>query len=95
MLKYKILNKLLKSMKAGTNNWLSEYIRVPDVKVIVLPVSKVTQIYILKHRLQSTRPVEAKLWVDLLWVVRMKVCLNGPGHVTEMADMPIYDKNPF
>ena len=24
----------------------------------------------------------------------MKVCSNGPGHMTKMAAMPIYGKNP-
>ena len=24
-----------------------------------------------------------------------KVCLNGPGHMTKMAAMPIYGKNPL
>ena len=26
---------------------------------------------------------------------RMKVCSNCPGHVTKMATMPIYGKNPL
>ena len=25
----------------------------------------------------------------------MKVCSNGPGHMTKMATMPIYGKNPL
>ena len=25
----------------------------------------------------------------------MKVCSNGPGHMTKMAAMPIYGKNPL
>ena len=35
----------------------------------------------------STRPIEAKF--------QMKVCLNGPGHTTNMAAMPIYGKKLF
>ena len=27
------------------------------------------------------------------WDGETKVCSNGPGHMTKMAAMPIYDKN--
>ena len=27
------------------------------------------------------------------WDGGMKVCSNGPGHMTKLAAMPIYDKN--
>ena len=29
----------------------------------------------------------------VLWEGGMKVCINGPGHMTKMAAMPIYGKN--
>ena len=41
---------------------------------------------------KAPRPIEAKFYVELLWVVRLNVCSNGPSHVTKMAAMPIYDK---
>ena len=41
----------------------------------------------------AARPIEAKSHVELLWVVRMKVCSNCLGHVTKMAAMPVYGKN--
>ena len=28
------------------------------------------------------------------WEGGSKVCINGPGHMTKMAAMPIYGKNP-
>ena len=31
--------------------------------------------------------------MELLWDGGSKVCLNGPGHVTKMAAVPIYGKN--
>ena len=31
--------------------------------------------------------------VELPWEGGRKVCINGPGHMTKMAAMPIYDKN--
>ena len=33
------------------------------------------------------------MW-SLLGKGETKVCINGPGHMTEMAAMPIYGKNP-
>ena len=32
------------------------------------------------------------MW-SLLWEGGKKVCINGPGHMTKMAAMPIYGKN--
>ena len=43
--------------------------------------------------LEITRPVEAKFHVEPPWDGGMKVCSNGPGHMTKMAAMPIYGKN--
>ena len=42
---------------------------------------------------KATRPIEAKFHVELLWVGSMKVCSNGPRHVTKMAAMSIRGKN--
>ena len=38
-------------------------------------------------------PVEAKFYVEALWVGGTKVPSNGRGHMTKMAAMPIYGKN--
>ena len=37
--------------------------------------------------------IEAKFHVEHPWDGRTKVSSNGPGHMTNMATMPIYGKN--
>ena len=37
-------------------------------------------------------PIEAKFHVEPPWEWEAKICSNGPGHVSKMAAMPIYDK---
>ena len=40
---------------------------------------------------ETTEPIKVKFHMELLW--GMKVCTNGPGHMTKMATIPIYGKN--
>ena len=42
---------------------------------------------------ETTGPIEAKFHMESPWDGGMKVCSNGPGHMTKMAAMPIYCKN--
>ena len=42
---------------------------------------------------ETTRPTEAKFYVEPPWDGGTKLCSNGPGHMTKMATMPIYGKN--
>ena len=42
---------------------------------------------------ETTGPIKVKFHIELRWDGGTKVCSNGPGHMTKMADMPIYDKN--
>ena len=42
---------------------------------------------------ETNGPIEAKFHVEPPWDVGMKVCSNGPGHMTKLAAMPIYGKN--
>ena len=42
---------------------------------------------------EAAWPIKAKFYVDPLWEEGTKVCINGPGHMTKMATMPIYGKN--
>ena len=42
---------------------------------------------------ETTGPTEAKFDVEPPWDGGMKVCSNGPGHMTDMAAMTIYGKN--
>ena len=43
--------------------------------------------------LETVRQTEAKFHVEPPWDGRTKVCSNGPGHMTNMAAMPIYSQN--
>ena len=43
--------------------------------------------------LETARQIEAKFHVEPPWDGGTKVCSNGPGHMTNMAVMPIYSKN--
>ena len=43
--------------------------------------------------LETTKLIEAKFHVEPPWDGGTIVCSNGPGHMTNMADMPIYGKN--
>ena len=38
-------------------------------------------------------PIKAKFYVEPPWEGGTKLCINGPGHMTKMAAMPIYGKN--
>ena len=42
---------------------------------------------------ETTGPIEAKFHMELHLDGGTKVYLNGPGHMTKMAAMPIYGKN--
>ena len=49
---------------------------------------------IFKHLLHWTAwPIKAKFYVEPPWEGGTKVYINGPGHMTKMAAMPIYGKN--
>ena len=42
---------------------------------------------------ETAWPIKAKLYVEPPWEGGTKVYINGPGHMTKMAAMPIYCKN--
>ena len=42
---------------------------------------------------ETAWPIKAKFYVEPPWEGRTKVYINGPGHMTKMAAMPIYGKN--
>ena len=49
---------------------------------------------IFKHFSTETAwPIKAKFYVEASWEWGTKVYINGPGHMTKMATMPIYGKN--
>ena len=42
---------------------------------------------------ETTWPIKAKFYVEPPWEGVTKVYINGSGHMTKMAAMPIYGKN--
>ena len=42
---------------------------------------------------ETALPIKAKFYVEPPWEGGTKVYINGPGHMTKLADMPIYGKN--
>ena len=42
---------------------------------------------------ETAWPIKAKLYVEPPWEGGTKVYINGQGHMTKMAAMPIYGKN--
>ena len=42
---------------------------------------------------ETALPIKAKLYVEPPWEGGTKVYINGLGHMTKVADMPIYGKN--
>ena len=42
---------------------------------------------------ETALPIKAKFYVEPRWEGGMKVYINGLGHMTKMAPMPIYGKN--
>ena len=44
---------------------------------------------------ETAWPIKAKFYVEPPWEGGTKVYINGPGHMTKMAAMPIYGKKTF
>ena len=42
---------------------------------------------------ETALPIKAKFYVEPAWEGGRKVYINGPGHMTKMAAMPIYGKS--
>ena len=42
---------------------------------------------------ETAWPIKAKFYVEPPWGGGTQVCINGPGHMTKMAAMPIDGKN--
>ena len=45
--------------------------------------------------LETTRQIELKFHMKTLYDWLAKICTNCTGHMTKMATMPIYGKNPL
>ena len=42
---------------------------------------------------ETALPIKAKFYMEPPWEGGTKIYINGPGHMTKMAAMPIYGKN--
>ena len=42
---------------------------------------------------KATWLIKGKVHMEPPWEVREKIYINGPGHITKMATLPIYGKN--
>ena len=42
---------------------------------------------------ETAWPIKAKFYVEPPWEGGTNSCINGPGHMTKMAERPIYGKN--
>ena len=63
-------------------------VRRPSVSVVVRP-STISNEFFSK----TARPIKAKFYFEPPWEGGTKVYINGPGHMTKMAAMPVYGKN--
>ena len=43
---------------------------------------------------ETAWPIKARFYMKHLWEGETNVYINNPGHMTKMAAMPIYGKNP-
>ena len=66
----------------------------PKAHLIGRPLSSVVRRpHSLNISSETTGPIKVNFHMKLLWDGGMKVCSNGPGHMTKRAVMPIYGKN--
>ena len=74
--------------------WFNKLTWVSKVKIILWPLPKVT-VFKLKYFFSKTVEIfETKYHVKDFGRTGMKIYTNGHGHMTKMAIMPIYGKNP-
>ena len=48
-----------------------------------------------KFLLRNHRANSSQIFLEDLCIMETKVYVIGPGHITKMAGMPIYGKNPL
>ena len=64
-------------------------LRRPSSSSVVVRPSTISNVF----SSETAWPIKAKFYVEPPWVGGKNVYINGPGHVTKMATMPIYGKN--
>ena len=86
------------AIEGGIHSKLNEYkdIHVPDVKVILWPLSKVNNISLISNSFcpKATGHTEVNLHIELSWDKGTENYRNNWGHMTKMAAMSIYGKTP-
>ena len=65
-----------------------------SLKVKVIPSDHPSSRFSNIFSSETTGPIEAKFHMESQWDGGTKVCIFGLGHMTKMAAMPIYGKNP-
>ena len=66
------------------------YVR-PSVRLSAVRPSTFSNIF----SSETTGPIKLKFYMETPRDPGTKVCSNGPDHMTKMAAMPIYGKNPL
>ena len=64
-------------------------VRRPSASISRRPSSRFSNLF----SSETTWPIKAKFYVEPPWEGGTKVYINGLGHMTKMAAMPIYGKN--
>ena len=84
-------------IKVGRCSQLNEYMKLYEYQrsrsLIDLGPNLSDSIFLNFFSSVTIRPIEAKFHMELPWHGGTKACLNGPGHMTKVAAMPIYGKN--
>ena len=62
------------------------YTHAPASVIVVVVVVVVVAV-------ETAWPIKAKFYVEPPWEGGTKVCINGPGHMTNISATPIYGKN--
>ena len=68
---------------------MTSVVRLSVVRLSVVCLSVTLNIFAS----ETTGRIEARFHMESPWDTGTKDCSNGPGHMTKMAAMPIYDKN--
>ena len=83
-------------IKVGRCSQLNEYMKLMSTKgqgYSLTGPNFSDSIYLNFFSSITTRLFQAKSHVEPPWDGRRKSCSNGPGHIIQMAAMPIYGKN--
>ena len=86
-------------IKLGRCSQLNEYMKLYEYQrsrsLIDIGPNLLDSIFLNFFSSITTRPIEAKFHVEPPWDKGTKACSNGPSHMSKMAAMPIYGKNPL